>query len=201
MNRARYIAALIVVVGMPPPVVAWFVIHPFADRWKKAGPTVTYCCITAFVVSGAVLLWLARKTILTVEFGFNVPLSVLAFVLLIASVFLRVQWRSVIHPKTIIGVPEIFGRSDERELITTGIYSRIRNPRYVEVGLFLTAFALFGNYLAAYIFTLMYVLLIHLVVLFEERELKARFGRAYEEYCARVPRYFPVIGKSGSRKT
>jgi protein-S-isoprenylcysteine O-methyltransferase Ste14 len=199
MNKARYIAALVIVIAMPPAVIVWFVVHPFADRWRKVGPASAYCFIAAFVFSGMVLLWLARKSILNVEFGFNAPLSILAVLLLIAAGYMRIQWRRVINPKTIIGVPEIFGRDDSRELVTTGIYSRIRHPRYVEVGLFLSAMALFSNYLGAYIFTLAYAPVIHLVVVLEERELAARFGEAYEEYRSRVPRYVPGSGRRGSR--
>ena len=32
---------------------------------------------------------------------------------------------------------------------------------------------------------------VHLVVRLEERELRERFGTAYEAYCRRVPRYLP----------
>jgi protein-S-isoprenylcysteine O-methyltransferase Ste14 len=33
----------------------------------------------------------------------------------------------------------------------------------------------------------------HIIVLLEEKELKERFGRDYEDYCRRVPRYIPKI--------
>jgi protein-S-isoprenylcysteine O-methyltransferase Ste14 len=34
--------------------------------------------------------------------------------------------------------------------------------------------------------------MMHIIVLLEEKELKERFGRGYEEYCRRVPRYIPI---------
>jgi protein-S-isoprenylcysteine O-methyltransferase Ste14 len=83
-------------------------------------------------------------------------------------------------------------------LLTQGIYSRIRHPRYVETVLWVLGYALFTNYLALYLTFLFLLLIIHVIVLLEEKELKERFGPAYEEYCRRVPRYIPkdLFGRS-----
>jgi protein-S-isoprenylcysteine O-methyltransferase Ste14 len=53
------------------------------------------------------------------------------------------------------------------------------------------AYALFANYLGAYIVVVLSLPLIHFVVRLEERELRERFGTAYEEYYRRVPRFVP----------
>ena len=49
------------------------------------------------------------------------------------------------------------------------------------------------NYLALYLVFLLTLPVIHIIVLLEEKELKERFGRDYEAYCRRVPRYIPKI--------
>ena len=76
---------------------------------------------------------------------------------------------------------------------SAGIYSRLRHPRYVESLLWILSYALFTNYLAMYVAFLLMLPIMHLVVLFEEKELKERFGVEYEEYCRRVPRYIPRV--------
>ena len=67
----------------------------------------------------------------------------------------------------------------------------MRHPRYVEIVLGVAAYAVFANYLGAYIVTIALVPTLHLIVLLEERELIDRFGAAYVNYAAQVPRYLP----------
>lgn len=193
MNAARYYIALIVVVAFPPPVLAWFIIHPIAEKWRRIGPLVTYQVISVFIALGMFSIWSVRGWLLSRQFGFRAPLAVLAAVFLCAAIYLRRRWRRVIRPSAIIGLPEVSGRRAPGELVTDGIYSHIRHPRYVEVGLFLAAAAFFSNYLAAYVVGLAYIPLINMVASLEERELRRRFGAAYEDYCRRVPRFIPNV--------
>ena len=81
-----------------------------------------------------------------------------------------------------------------RELVVSGFYRYVRNPIYVGAFLiFLGYFLWFGTWAL-----LMYVVFsfigAHLyVVLYEEPNLKRKFGRQYEEYLERVPRWLPKL--------
>ena len=86
---------------------------------------------------------------------------------------------------------------DHGKLLTEGIYGTIRHPRYVKLVLFILAYSFLANYLASYAVAFLTVPILYLVVLLEERELAERFGSAYEEYCDRVPRFFPNRRTSG----
>ncbi len=191
MDSARYYVALVTVVAFPPPLIAWLLIHPFADTLRRIGLAGAYASIFGFYALGMFAIWSVRGYILTIEFGFSVPLMVLAVVLWGVSVYIRVQWRKVLRRSTIFGLPEFRRERRSGDLVTEGIYARIRHPRYLEIGLVLWAIALFTNYLAVYIFCIAYIVLIHVIIVLEERELKDRFGTAYEEYCSRVPRFIP----------
>ena len=85
-------------------------------------------------------------------------------------------------------------KADEEKrgsLLDQGIYARIRHPRYVEI-LFITfGYAAVANFAGPWVLAFLSLPLIHAVVLLEERELEDRFGDAYRDYAARVPRYFP----------
>lgn len=78
------------------------------------------------------------------------------------------------------------------ELVTVGPYSLTRNPLYlfsligfVGVGLGTECFTL--PLLLIAFFALVYPA----VIAREERDLRARFGAAFDAYCARVPRFLP----------
>ena len=75
-------------------------------------------------------------------------------------------------------------------LVTDGIFVWLRNPMYVGLTLFLVALSLALASDWILVMTIGFVLVIHFgVVLREERYLEAKFGDAYRQYKARVPRY------------
>ena len=79
-----------------------------------------------------------------------------------------------------------------KELIVSGLYHYVRNPMYVGILLIVIGhFLWFGNWnLLAY--AGLASIVFHLVVtLYEEPNLRHRFGPAYEEYLGRVPRWIP----------
>lgn len=76
------------------------------------------------------------------------------------------------------------------QLVTAGVYGRTRNPMYVGLALFLTAVAAWLAAPAALLGPVAFVAYItRFQILPEERALQARFGEAYQAYCARVPRW------------
>ena len=96
-----------------------------------------------------------------------------------------------------MGVPELTPPGAPATLLSEGIYSRIRHPRYVQIVLGLLGHALLANYLATWIIFAVSLLWIELVTRVEERELRDRFGEEYRLYCEKVPRFFPR-SRSGS---
>ncbi|MBM3289338.1 MAG: isoprenylcysteine carboxylmethyltransferase family protein [Candidatus Hydrogenedentes bacterium] len=83
-------------------------------------------------------------------------------------------------------------------LVVRGLYRYSRNPMYVGVCAVLFGEALYfgsGNQL---VYALCALAGFHLrVVLGEERTLRRTFGAAYEDYCARVPRWIGRVKKGG----
>jgi protein-S-isoprenylcysteine O-methyltransferase Ste14 len=61
----------------------------------------------------------------------------------------------------------------------------------------LLGYALIANYLAIYLLFPICAASLYLIVLLEERELRDRFGAAYQAYARRVPRFIPRIRPFG----
>jgi protein-S-isoprenylcysteine O-methyltransferase Ste14 len=80
------------------------------------------------------------------------------------------------------------------ELITTGPYSVCRNPLYFFSFL---GFAGIGfateTVTFAVLLVLAFALFYPIVIEREEQFLRERFGQAFEDYCARTPRFFPRL--------
>ncbi len=75
-------------------------------------------------------------------------------------------------------------------LATTGVYSYVRNPMYVALGLIVGGIGIALALDWTLVMLVAGALLIHFgVVLREERYLAAKFGAAYAQYCEAVSRY------------
>ena len=86
--------------------------------------------------------------------------------------------------------PEIVNADHPDKLIVDGAFAFSRNPIYVAFSMVLIGeFLIFPNWIILiYLGAAMW--LFHRQVLREEEYLKRHYGRAYEEYCHRVRRYF-----------
>jgi protein-S-isoprenylcysteine O-methyltransferase Ste14 len=82
---------------------------------------------------------------------------------------------------------------EPRELVTTGAYAVSRNPMYVGWGAAVLGAAVLNRNPWLLIAWLHAARAVHGEVLEEERSLSARFGRSFEEYRIRRPRYLPPL--------
>jgi len=79
-----------------------------------------------------------------------------------------------------------------KELVAVGLYRFVRNPMYVAGILGLVGWILWSPSLALIVTPFLFFTAAHLfVTLYEEPTLRKKFGITYEEYCKRVPRWFP----------
>jgi len=190
-NSARYVVAIILLVSVPPSVLLWVAIHPFAAFWRRLGPVWTYAILGIPVAGYMAGAWFLRETLLGADLGTRLITMILAGIVIAAAVLLKSRVQRRLTFGLLSGMPELSKEKYPGSLLTDGIYGRIRNPRYVEVFLWNLAYALFANYAGSYAIVALYVLAISLVVRMEEKELRQRFGAAYDEYCRRVPRFVP----------
>lgn len=191
MHTARYVLALVLLMSLPPAILLWCAIHPFVRFWRRIGAAWTYIVLSPFVVGLMLAVFLVRRTLLKVDLGTHSWLLLPTGLCLGLGGWIAWHRRKQLTQRMITGVPELSRDPGENKLLTEGAYAVIRHPRYVEVVLWSAGYAFFANHLASYIAVLLAIPALYLVVLLEERELRDRFGAAYEEYARRVPRFVP----------
>ena len=86
-------------------------------------------------------------------------------------------------------------RTDRKaELVTGGIYSRVRHPLYLATVLVLLALSLIYPFLPVFVFSLCMIFYTMIGAYFEERKLVLHYGDEYLEYRKRAGFIIPRIG-------
>lgn len=86
-------------------------------------------------------------------------------------------------------------RKDE-ELTTSGPYACTRNPLYLGSAFLAAGFVMAGlSWIAGALVAAYFTIFYYAVMRSEEKDLCAQFGTAFEDYAARVPLFFPHIGR------
>lgn len=101
-------------------------------------------------------------------------------VVLLAGQQMRGSWR--------IGIPE-----ERTELVTTGLYSIVRNPIYDGLAIALLGYAALLPSTLTFTVFCGFVALIPFWVRFEEKQQLAMHGEAFRAYCARTGRFVPWL--------
>jgi protein-S-isoprenylcysteine O-methyltransferase Ste14 len=187
----RFGLALLVLLGLPGGVLLWLCIHPFADRWRRIGPGWTYAILLVPITALGAVVFRARHRLLAVDYGTHHGLLILGFVAALGAGLIAYRRRGLLTFAVLAGLPELSPERHPRNLLTEGIYARIRHPRYVELSLWVLAYACVANYLATWIALAALLPALYLIVVLEERELRERFGQEYADYASRVPRFIP----------
>lgn len=102
-------------------------------------------------------------------------------------VYIRCVWSFVSVGK---GTP--IPSDPPKTLVVQGLYRYMRNPMYVGVLCLLIGEAIFFASLVLALYAVIVFLWFHLfVVLYEEPNLRKKFGDSYRKYCESVPRWIP----------
>lgn len=192
IDRVRYSLGVLNVIVLPPGLLFWLVIHPWARRWRRLGPTRTYLIVLPPLVALGILLFRLRGRLLGADLGSNWSLISLALVLYAVTTWLELQyWRHLSIP-TLIGIPEL-SRGEERigKLLKDGVYRTVRHPRYLSAGIGIVGNALVINHVGMYVQILLLFPVGFVMLRFEERELANRFGEEYRQYQREVPQIIP----------
>ena len=184
------ILALLYLVIFPPIPLAWIIIHPTIKLWRKLGKLSYYVWVALWLIF-AIVAFKYRSILLANQGEFRIFPFIAALLAIFFSLYLDKKRAEVFSIRQLFGFPEIMPSRYSQALVTTGIYSKIRHPRYVEYVFFSWGIALLTRFPMLYIAALYMTLGLYILAVVEERELLQRFGKPYEEYCKKVPRFLP----------
>lgn len=185
-----WLAAAVLFLQLPIPLY-WYVMHPQVNFWRRhpnagfvTGVLLSWPPVTAsMIVYRHQLFRRDWPSLVSIAAGF-------IFILFEGWIFWRVKHD--LGGARLVGKTELSGGG---EMIREGIYSRIRHPRYTGSFLAIIGACLLAGTRVAWIVAAVWGLLMLVAISFEEREMRARFGAAFDEYCRRVPRFVPLIAK------
>jgi protein-S-isoprenylcysteine O-methyltransferase Ste14 len=185
-----WLAALVLFLQLPIPLF-WFVVHPQVNFWRRHQ--------TAGYITGALLSW-GPVTACLILFRHDLfrhdwpPVwsIIIGMALIIFEGWIFWRVKRDLGAARLVGKTELSGGG---EVIHQGIYGRIRHPRYVGSLIAILGACFLAGTRVMWTIAVVWSLLTLVAIAMEERELRQRFGAAYEEYCRRVPRFLPLRAK------
>lgn len=186
MTKLDWFAGAVLCVQTPIPAF-WLLVHPFVGFWRRR-PRLVFLLVAPGVwlmVDGP--LFIFRERLFAAA---QAPLwaIVAGLVLIVADAYFLFR----VHRE--LGGFRLFGQAElaaARELAQTGLYARVRHPRYTGMMAAVLGVCLMAGTLLLWLVAVVWWLLALIAVFLEERELRARFGAAYDAYARRVPRFLP----------
>jgi protein-S-isoprenylcysteine O-methyltransferase Ste14 len=188
-----WLAAVVLFLQLPIPLY-WFVVHPQVKFWRSHSKAayITGLLCSWPPVTAAIIIY--RRQLFRTGWPPLVALVAgLALIIVEGWMFWRVH--RDLGTARLVGKTELAGAG---EIARSGIYARVRHPRYTGSFLAILGACLLAGTRTTWIVAGVWLALTLLAISFEERELHARFGASYEEYCRRVPRFIPSLRKSPS---
>lgn len=187
MKPSGWLAALVLFLHLPIPLY-WFVVHPMRKFWRshqKAAYVTGLLCSWPLVTAALVIY---RHELFRADWP-SAPMLVAGVGLIAFEGWIFWRVHRDLGTARLVGKTELSGGG---ELERRGIYARIRHPRYTGSFLAILGACLLAGTRAMWAVAGLWLSLMLLAISLEERELRARFGRAYEEYARRIPRFVPL---------
>jgi len=169
-----------------------------APSWRRIGLFLEVIAFT-LLVPGTVAFWLPLALLDSTKVVFPARWSLIHFLALgplaVGTViYARCVWDFATRGR---GIPAPIDHP--KQLVVSGLYRYVRNPMYLGVLVFLLGEALFLRYPGFVLYTAVWFLIVNVfVLLYEEPNLRRKFGTSYERYTAAVGRWMPGRPYTGS---
>jgi protein-S-isoprenylcysteine O-methyltransferase Ste14 len=192
MRLIHRIAGFVLAGEMPVPVY-WLVLHAGVSFWRRHVRAGYWVAVLMAWGGGDWLLYHFRGVLFPPQ---QRPLAavIAGLALIAADLIMFVTAETVLGGRRLVGHAELTGRG---EIATRGLYTRLRHPRYLGMmAAILGACVLAGSW-TLWVLAACWWIVAMATIWLEERELRRRFGSAYDDYARRVPALLPFHFGSG----
>jgi methanethiol S-methyltransferase len=170
----------------------WFMIHPFAERWRTRQRSPYGVLVPAWMSMWVVMALITSpwRHILLYRADWTwIP----AGILFACGLYLYSQSSQHFSAKQLGGLPEVHGENREQRLVTDGIRSRVRHPVYLAHLCEMLAWSLGTGLAACWSLTAFAMVTGAAMIRMEDAELEKRFGDAFRSYRNSVPAVVPRV--------
>jgi protein-S-isoprenylcysteine O-methyltransferase Ste14 len=182
----RSLALIVFYLDLPVPIY-WFILHPFTNFWRRNIRAAFWFAGLFAWTAGAVFVTVFRHQLL--DENTPSPLAALVGSFLIAADFVLLFYSGkYLGARKLVGHAELSGKS---ELTTSGLYKYVRHPRYTGMISAVAGACILAQTKFAWEVSAIWCAFVLVSIHLEEREMRRRFGAAYEDYCRATPRFFP----------
>jgi protein-S-isoprenylcysteine O-methyltransferase Ste14 len=190
MKTLHWIAGIALALEMPVPVY-WLVLHLPVNFWRRHVRAAYFTAVAVAWGGGDWLLYHFRSQLFPARSAGAPSLGIIlvGLALIGADAFILTRVEFALGKHRLVGHAELKGTGD---LATTGLYARIRHPRYLGMMATVLGCCLLAGSLHLWGAAAAWWLVALGTIRLEERELRRRFGAAYAEYAKRVPALLPL---------
>jgi protein-S-isoprenylcysteine O-methyltransferase Ste14 len=188
MKALPWLAAIVLFFEMPVPIY-WLVLHTRIQFWRQHVLAGYWIAIVLAWGGGDGLLYHFRRQLLDWRAAAAPSwLAVPGLLLIALDLFAFASSEIHLGTRRLVGQAELTGTG---ELAVSGLYTRIRHPRYLGMITGVLGSSLLIGLRPLWIILICWCGLALSVIALEERELRLRFGSAYSDYARRVPALLP----------
>ncbi|MFB3921918.1 MAG: isoprenylcysteine carboxylmethyltransferase family protein [Terriglobia bacterium] len=192
LNRVLDTMALIYAILFFPAPFFWVVMHSGIGYWRRFGNRAFVIALPIWGVIGTGLV-VGRHELFSERMSRNALSWVMGLLVLGMAVWIDRQVMREFTVRRLAGLPEVNPGRYPGGVVRSGIYARVRHPRYIEYMLTLLGLALLTGAVGIFLLAIVTVLLYLIVAPLEERELREHYGPVYEAYARSVPRFVPRL--------
>jgi protein-S-isoprenylcysteine O-methyltransferase Ste14 len=168
----------------------WFMIHPFAARWRTRQRSPYRMLVPAWMAMWVVVALITAPWRHVFLYRVDWP-WIPAVVLFACGLYLYSQSGKNFSPKQLGGLPEVHGENREQRLVTEGIRGRVRHPVYLAHLCEMLAWSLGTGLVVCWALTAFAMVTGAVMIRMEDAELEERFGEQYRDYQDNVPTILP----------